>query len=262
MPATPHRKTASSARKRKAPGERARGIERLVGIFAALHERRAPMSVRELVGATGAPRSSVYDLVTRLSKADWLEMDPNGKVFFGRAVHFYGLDYADHNDLIKRSRPVMRRLSAAFNETTQLCALDADKYTVLLNEHGAGPFVVSSEIGVKVPIPWTASGRLLLQGLTHTEVLGLIPKADFVLPNGTPIDPGDFLGEIDKARFKGYAMTEGLVDSFACCMAAPVTDERGRVVAALCFTVGRDATKTRRGALLKALTAAAHSLSH
>ncbi len=244
-----------------APTLRMRGIDRLIDICEALHERRKPLSVRELITATGAPRSSVYDLVTRLTDAGWLTTDADGRVFFGRAMHFYGLDYADHNDLIKRARPVMRRLSAKYDETTQLCALDRDKYTVLLNEHGARPFVVSSEIGIKVPIPWTASGRVLLGGLTRDELLELVPKEDFVLPDGTRIDLDAFLAEIAKARAKGYAVTEGLVDSFACCMAAPVTDTTRRATATLCFTIARDASRARRTELLHALLDAARSLS-
>src|SRR5699024_12807858 len=97
------------------------------------------MAVRELVQATGAPRSSVYDLISHLSKAGWLESDAQGRVFFGRAIHFYGLDYADHNRLIQRARPVIRRLSAKLNDTSQLLRLDGDKSTLMLNEPGARP---------------------------------------------------------------------------------------------------------------------------
>lgn len=241
---------------------RARGIERVMRICQVLHEHRGPMSARDLVTATGSPRSSVYDLVAVLSREGWLESDAQGRVFFGRAMHYFGLDYADHNGLIKRARPVMRRLSAAFNETCQLCALDGDKYTVLLNEHGARPFSIRSEIGIKIPIPWTASGRVLLRDLSQAELLALIPEADFTLPSGTHIDPAALRTEIDKARFKGYALTEGLVDSFACCMAAPIIDEEGRASATLCFTVARDTPEARREELVQALVEAGRTLSH
>lgn len=243
-------------------GSRSRGIYRVVEICRSLHDHRGPMTVRELVQATGAPRSTVYNLVTLLEEEGWLDVDAAGQYFFGRAMHYYGLDYADHNSLIKRARPVLRRLSAAFNETSQLCGLDGDKYTVLLNEHGARPFVISSEIGIKVPIPWTASGRILLRGLSREQLLELVPEQDFVLPNGRRIDVDQFMADIDKARFHGHALTEGLVDSFACCMAAPITDDAGKVCATICFTVGRDAPAARRQELLQALMDAGRTLSH
>ncbi len=240
---------------------RTRGVDRLIEICRTLHDHRGPMTVRELVQATGAARSSTYDLVTLLTEAGWLEATADGQVFFGRAMHYYGLDYADHNGLIKHARPVMRRLSATFNETSQLCALDGNKYTVLLNEHGAKPFNISSEVGIKVPIPWTASGRILLRELSRKELLELVPGQDFVLPDGKRIEPEAFMAEIDKARFKGHAITEGLVDSFACCMAAPVTDANGKAIATICFTVGRDADQARRDELIQALMDAGRTLS-
>jgi len=244
------------------PGRRARGIDRLIRICQVLHEHHGPMSARELVQATGAPRSSVYDLISHLGKAGWLESDAQGRVFFGRAMHYYGLDYADHNRLIKRARPVMRRLSAQFNETSQLCALDGDKYTVLLNEHGARPFAISAEIGIKVPIPWTASGRILLRELSREQLLERVPDEDFALPDGTRIDIDAFRADIDKARVEGYAITEGLVDAFACCMAAPVTDDSGHAIATICFTINRATPAPRRKQLVQALLEAGHALSH
>ncbi|MBZ9558467.1 MULTISPECIES: IclR family transcriptional regulator [unclassified Modicisalibacter] len=245
----------------KPPASRARGIDRLITLCEQLHLHRQPMTPRELIKATGAPRSSVYELVNLLCEAGWLEVDDDGRIFFGRAMHYFGLDYADHNDLIRRARPVMRQLSARFDETTQLCMLDGDKYTVMLNENGARPFRISSEVGVKVPIPWTASGRVLLGGMGREAVLSLVPEADFVLPSGERIDVDGFITEVERARERGFALTEGLVDSFACCMAVPIHDADGPPRATLCFTVGRNADATRRETLIAALREAAQGLS-
>lgn len=241
--------------------ERARGIDRLFKLYRELHAHGGPMSVRELVDVMEAPRSSVYDLVNRLTQSGWLESDTDGRLFFGRTLHFYGLAYAEHNSLLKRARPVMRRLSATFNETTQLCTVDGNKYTVMLNEHGSRPFKISSEVGVKVPIPWTASGRILLRHLSRDQIRELIPDEDFALPHGGRIDVETFFADID-GRHKGYAMTEGLVDSFACCMAAPLVDVDGRASATLCFTVARDTTSDLRERLIEALVEASRSLSY
>ncbi|WP_342596018.1 IclR family transcriptional regulator [Salinicola lusitanus] len=240
---------------------RARGVDRVISLCEQLHLHRQPMTPKELMAATGAPRSSVYELVNLLSEAGWLETESDGRIFFGRAMHYFGLDYADHNDLLRRARPVMRQLSARFDETTQLCMLDGDKYTVMLNENGARPFRISSEVGVKVPIPWTASGRVLLGGMSREAMLELIPEEDFTLPSGERIDVDGFIADIESTRRRGYALTEGLVDSFACCMAVPIHEGAGPALATLCFTVGRDADQARRETLLTALREASCSLS-
>lgn len=65
---------------------RARGVDRVVSILKQLHSVRRPMTMRELIEATGAPRSSIYELVTILTEAGWLEAGADGSVFFGREI--------------------------------------------------------------------------------------------------------------------------------------------------------------------------------
>ncbi len=60
---------------------RARGVDRVIDIFRQLHIARQPMAMRDLIEATGAPRSSIYELVSLLSEAGLVELDAEGAVF-------------------------------------------------------------------------------------------------------------------------------------------------------------------------------------
>jgi DNA-binding IclR family transcriptional regulator len=240
---------------------RARGIDRVVALLKQLHVARRPLTMRELIESTGAPRSSVYELVTILNDAGWLETRPDGSVFFGREMHYYGSDYAVHNDLISRAHQAILTLVKHHDETAQLCMLEGNKYTVVLSENSARPFNISSDIGVKVPIPWTASGRLLLAHLRADEIRALIPDQDFVLDNGKRVDFAAFVRDVERAAEQGYCCTEGLSQTFRFCMAAPIRDRGGFAVAALCFMTGRDTDAKKRAAMLDGLIASAKALS-
>ena len=199
------------------------------------------MTMRELIEATGAPRSSIYELVTILTEAGWLETGADGSVFFGREMHYYGADYAvaQRSDQ-SRSPGYPGVWSGSHDETAQLCMLEGNKYTVVLSENSSRPFNISSDIGVKVPIPWTATGRLLLAHLRADEIRALIPDEDFVLDNGRRVEFEDFLRDVERAAEQGYCCTEGLSHTFRYCMAAPIRDRTGLPVAALCFMTSRD----------------------
>ena len=56
-------------------------------------------------------------------------------------------------------------------------------------------------------------------------------------------------------------MAVGLADSFTQCMAAPVTDHAGRVVATICFMVPRDIAPKESRRLLSRLIASGRALS-
>ncbi|WP_233847090.1 IclR family transcriptional regulator [Paraburkholderia sp. HD33-4] len=240
---------------------RARGVDRVIAIFRQLHIAQRPLTMRELIEATGAPRSSIYELVAILAEVGWLETAADGSVFFGREMHYYGSDYATHNDLISRAHQSILALVRKYDETTQLCMLEGNKYAVVLSEHSARPFNISSDIGVRVPIPWTATGRLLLGHLNADEIRALIPAEDFILDNGVSIGFDEFLKDVQVAKEQGYCCTEGLSNAFRLCMAAPIRDRAGLPIAALCFMTGRDTSPDRRGAMLDDVLQSAKALS-
>jgi DNA-binding IclR family transcriptional regulator len=192
----------------------------------------------------------------------WLETSADGNVFFGREMHYYGSDYATHNDLISRAHQSILALVRKYDETTQLCMLEGNKYSVVLSENSARPFNISSDIGVRVPIPWTATGRLLLGHMNADAIRTLIPADDFVLDNGVRIDFDEFMRDVQYAKALGYCCTEGLSNAFRLCMAAPVRDRAGTPIAALCFMTGRDTDPERRRSMLDDLLQSAQALSH
>ena len=241
---------------------RARGVDRVIDIFKKLHQAQRPMTMRELIEATGSPRSSIYELVAILTEVGWLETSADGNVFFGREMHYFGSDYATHNDLISRAHQSILALVRKYDETTQLCMLEGNKYSVVLSENSARPFNISSDIGVRVPIPWTATGRLLLGHMSADAIRALIPADDFVLDNGVRIDFDEFMRDVQNAKALGYCCTEGLSNAFRLCMAAPVRDRAGIPIAALCFMTGRDTDPERRQSMLEDLLQSAQALSY
>ena len=242
--------------------ERQNSIDRTVEVLDALLKLHAPAKVGDLARLIGAPRSTLYSIINRLIEAGILEAaGEDGQVYFGRAMHLYGRAYADANPLHRRCREALERLASETHATAQLCALRGNKYVVVDVRDGTGVFKITTDIGVEVPIPWTASGRLLLDHMSPTEIRAFVPKADFRLPDGRAIQPEAFVAEIARARADGRCMTNGLSDRFTCCLAAPIRDRRGVAVATLCFIVPVDSSDGRKRELLDRLVAAAAELS-
>ena len=194
-----------------AGNERKRGIDRVIILLEALLRQRAPMRVGDIARKIGAPRSTTYEIVNRLLEADMLETVGNdGHVYFGRAMHLFGWAYSHHNAHYPRIIEALERLAAESGETVQLCGLRGNKYVVLDSRDSVGPFRISSQVGVEVPIPWTASGRLLLSHMDDDAVRAFIPAEDFRLPDGRVIAEAEFLGDIALAKQQGYSETAPL----------------------------------------------------
>ncbi|GAB5376772.1 MAG: hypothetical protein AcusKO_32340 [Acuticoccus sp.] len=142
-----------------------------------------------------------------------------------------------------------------------MCILQNGRYVILHMCPGERPFRISSAEGLQIPLPWTASGRLLLSDFPPAEADALMSEDDFVLPDGTRMVRDEFHAAIVEARNAGYAITSGLVDAFTKCMAAPVFGEDGMVAATLCFVVPKETPEPRVAELLDMLLARARALS-
>lgn len=242
--------------------ERQHGMDRAIELLDALLRLRTPAKIGDIAKRIGAPRSTLYAIVNRLIDAGILESTGDeGYIYFGQTVHLYGRAYADANPLHRRCREMLDRLALQTSATAQLCALRGNKYVVVDVRDGTGVFRITTDIGVEVPVPWTASGRLLLDHMTADEIRRFVPAEDFHLPDGRVVDFDLFVADVAKARADGRCMTNGLSDRFTCCLAAPVRDRRGTAVATVCFIIPIDSPDSRKRELLDRLVAAARELS-
>jgi DNA-binding IclR family transcriptional regulator len=244
-PSSPYQAAIASGSNRE------RGLDRVIDLLAHLHHVGRPVRIGDLARALRAPRSTVYALVKTLTDASLLESaGPNGEIFFGKTIYFYG-----------RARAEVDRLARETGETTQFCVLHERKYTIAYMSPGQRPFRISSEVGMQIPLPWTASGRLLLADLSDEDIRAMIPGDDLRPPRGAAMTIEDFLAAVAVARREGSCITSGLIDPYTHCIAAPIKDQNGRVTATLCFVVLVDTPPERIAALRDMLVASGQVLS-
>ncbi len=241
---------------------RQRGIDRVIDLLNALLQQHRPMRIGDIARQIGAPRSTTYEIVAKLVEADILQPHgAEGHVYFGRAAHLFGRAYADANPLLRRAGEGMERLAAKAQATVQLCGLRGNKYVVIDTRDGGGLFRITTDVGLEVPIPWTASGRLLLGHMSEAEIRAFVPPEDFRLPDGRMLPVEAFLADVRRARAERYCATTGLADRFTYCLAAPVRDQAGVVRSTLCFVIPADTSEARRKELLALLLAEAELLA-
>ncbi len=242
---------------------RARGIDRVVEVLEFFRGTRQPATIGDIARRLNAPRSTLYEIVNSLAEAGILEaVDDQGRIYFGSAVYFYADAYLASQPLVRKARDEVIRLAEITGETAQLCMLLGNKYTVAYMQPGSRLFRISSETGVLVPIPWTASGRVMLGNMSEEQVRSFIPPEDFHLPNGQEIAMPDFMRDIQSAHDRGYAITSALADEFTCCLAVPILDHStDQPVATICFVVPVHTPEERRAELLSLLIASSRTIS-
>lgn len=254
--------TARASAPVAAAGSRERGIDRVLTLFAYLNGCGQPVRIADLPKALGAPRSTIYEIVRVLSEAGMVEVTGNdNRVYFGRAMYLYGIGYFRGNDLIRRGSSEVEALSMLTGESSELCMLNRNRQAIIHTHAGSRPMRISSEVGSQIPLPWTASGRLLLSQLSPAEIRGLIEPDDLILPDRRVVDIDGFIEDCIAARGKSIVITRGLINSFSQCLAAPVLGIDGNVQATICLVLPIDVSDDQRAALQDHLIASGRRLS-
>jgi DNA-binding IclR family transcriptional regulator len=240
---------------------RTSGIDRSLQIMDILAERRSPMSAYDLAKSAGAPVSTIYRIVDDLVLREMLSRGPDNSVWLGPRLMRYGLIYRARMDVFGLARAEMQRLVEATGETVQICARDGGMMLVIGMEEGEGHFRVASAVGTRVPLNWTASGRLLLGHLGDGERRAAFAASARPSHTGMAETDPDILAAQARADFDNRLAVQFNASEFSvACIAAPIRDDKGACVATISIVLPDRKAAERQDELARAVRAAAASV--
>src|SRR5438477_56440 len=192
----------------------------------------------------------------------------SGAYIVGSKLARLGAGIAYHATLRKISRPVLRLLSKETTETVNLAVLDGHDVLYLEVLESSHSFRMASQPGMHRPPNCTALGKVLLAFLPSEQREEILPMLTFerTTPRTIP-NLARFRKELARVVQQGYAMDDQETDMGARCVAAPVVDESGKVVAAIGVSrpitrMSRDRIQAFAGATRKAARTISARLGH
>lgn len=208
--------------------QRTSGIDRALQIMDLLQQRQQAQTCYEIAHQVGAPLSTVYSIVDDLVSKSLLERDSSGQIWFGPRLYYYGLTYSRHLDTLTIATQEMDILNQQCGEIVQICGRDGDTMVVLAMAEGRDHFHVASRVGTRIPLNWSASGRLLAGHLPMTERETLFAASAEPSPTGrAETDPVILARSAGEALAQRLSIQAGESDFSVACIAAPVCDTQG-----------------------------------
>jgi DNA-binding IclR family transcriptional regulator len=221
---------ASTSTKRS----RVSGIDRALQIIDYLYETGGPSGAYAIAKAVKAPLSTVYVIVDDLVEKNMLARNTDGTIWLGPRLYHYGLAYARSLDFMAVATHEMHDLCRQAGETVQVCGREGDHMLVLAMADGPSHFQVSSRVGTRVPLSWTASGRLLVGHLSDHERIELFSRCARHSPTGRADTDARTLSEsAAKAYQDRLSVQVAESDYSVACIASPVCDRSGECVATI-----------------------------
>jgi DNA-binding IclR family transcriptional regulator len=164
--------------------------------------------------------------------------DPGtGRYRLSLRVFQIGSHALDALDLPARAMPALEALGAATEETVHLAVLDGAEAIFIGKVESPRPLRLYSQVGRRCPAHCTAVGKVLLAyaGSEQRALAAARPLKRYTAKTIT--SAAALERELEEVRRRGYATDEEEFEDGIRCVAAPVRDYRGRVVAALSVSV-------------------------
>lgn len=221
------------------------------------------MTLTEVAEATGLSRATVRRFLHTLMALGY--MRANGKSFqLTPKIMNLGFAYLASQPLVELVDPVLANLSTELGQSTSVSVLDNTDVVYIARQETTSIMRINITVGTRFPAYTTSMGRVLLAGLSDTELDAYFDRADLSeVTDYTMTDPAGLRAELDQIGSQGYAVVNEELEVGLASVAVPIRNRAGDTVAAMNTSVAvtrhtpEDLTE-----LLPALQAAADEVSN
>ncbi|MFJ4918928.1 IclR family transcriptional regulator [Streptomyces sp. NPDC088725] len=215
-------------------------VTRALDILELFLEGEDTLSAPDVVRRLGLPRTTVHELLTTLAARSYLAQVPEqpGRYRLGVRSYQLGSRYAERLDLAAEGQQVARDVAETCDETVHVAVLEGTDVIYIAKVDSTHAVRMVSAAGRRLPAHCTSVGKMLLASLTETELEARFEGHEFIAmtPNSVT-DPAVLRAELAGIRERGIAVEHRESNPDVSCVAAPVHDSAGRVVAALSISV-------------------------
>lgn len=217
-------------------------VDRALRIISEISGASRGLTLDELSGRLGIPKSSLHRLLTALRFRRFVtQPEPGGPYLLGTdmlAAAFKFVDTLDQRALI---RPYLARLAEELNETVHMAVLDGAEVVYQDKIESSRSIKLSSVIGGRNPAHATGIGKALLAWTYPTdEAIGAWAARWAPLAKRTPrtvTSAAKLAGQLEAVRQQGYAVDNEENEPGVRCVAVPVFLGRAVPCAAVSVTV-------------------------
>lgn len=237
----------------------------VIKAFSMLKSFQRPdewLSSCELSRRANLPEASGYRLIQTLEQIGAVVRGPRGRYRPGMLLVSLSHNVAIGDLLREASRDITAQLAHQFDLTVHLGLLEEGMVTYIAKVCTPTSLSPHTRLGSQLEAYCSGLGKVLLAALPDDQLESFILDGDLVaLTPYTITDRVALRAELRKVRHQGYAMDDREIRIDMRCIAVPVHNAEGRVVAAMSATDHADRMSSGHQSLvLDALLGAAGAL--
>jgi IclR family KDG regulon transcriptional repressor len=220
--------------------EPVKAVNKTICLLEALAQEKE-LGVTDLAERAGMHKSTVYRFLNSLKELGYVRQNSaNEKYSLTLKLFELGSSVLARMELWEQAHPIMEQLAEQTRETVHLAVLDEDRpvYLGKFESTQALRVSMSSRIGQSAPIYCTGVGKLLLAHAPPEQVKQILERQELRrFTDRTITDRALLARELETIRRQGFAFDDEEHEVGVRCVAAPVRDSQGTIVAALSISM-------------------------
>jgi DNA-binding IclR family transcriptional regulator len=215
-------------------------LTKAIGIIEILAESGSGLGVTEICHRTKLPKSTAFLILSTLETHSLVVKNEEGKYRLSIRLFHLGMQVLESQDLRRAALPIMQQLANQPSFTVHLASLDRHEVAYIEKVDGPGFLKFNTYVGLHSPVHLTAVGKALVAWLEEAHLDEILEAKG--MPQKTPntiTTAWELKQQLETIRQQGYAIEDEEGEMGVRCIAAPIRNHHGEVVAALGITAHR-----------------------
>ena len=214
-------------------GDFIQSLERGLAVINAFSRDHPSQTLSEVATRTGLTRATSRRVLLTLEDLGYVAR--SGRSFsLTPKVLDLGYSYLSSLPVIEVAQPSLERLVDEVHESSSMSVLDRSEIVYVARVPTTRIMSVTLALGSRLPAYPTSMGRVLLAGLTDSELDDYIATTELAaLTPHTVTDRRLFRSIVMKVRSDGYSLVDQELEEGVRSIAAPIRNRRGQVIAAM-----------------------------
>jgi IclR family KDG regulon transcriptional repressor len=212
-----------------------KSVSRALDIIDIVSSEKNGLGVTEIAKQMDINKSSVYRILSTLVQYGYMEQDEETSRYkLGYKFLEMSSKLLESIDLRKEAKPYLQELEKETNEVIHLVVYDQGEVIYIEKLEGTETLRMHSKVGKRAPMHCTAVGKAILAHLPSNVVLDVLERKGMPRHTDKTItDKDEFLKELAQVKQKGYALDLEENEYGIRCIAVPIFDHVGKVIAAV-----------------------------
>ncbi|WP_203333658.1 IclR family transcriptional regulator [Planococcus beigongshangi] len=210
-------------------------VDRAMHILDLFDDYNKEIKLIEIAERMELHKSTVHSLLKTLQKHHYIEQNSeNGKYTLGMKLFERGNYVIQSLDLRTVAKEDLVNLSKETGRTVHLVILDGKEGIYIDKVENSNATIFYSRIGRRVPLHSSGVGKALIAFKKANELESIMKGYEFTKQTTqTLTDKKSLLKELENVRKQGFAIDNEENEPGVYCVALPIKDHNGQVVAAI-----------------------------